>query len=135
VKVSPSLNLMPCPATIALIILIFFIKTLDIYIKNALSFTIMFGPRNIKLFALLRCGLEIHSAVTISFQTLTRSFEQRGTFLFLISNVVVVLLSLFITMYASYVDMILKNVCRLKSQFLMVSICLLAITTSCLIVM
>jgi ABC-type nickel/cobalt efflux system permease component RcnA len=46
-------NLMPCPATIALIILIFFIKMLDIYITNALNFTIKFGPRNIKLFALL----------------------------------------------------------------------------------
>jgi hypothetical protein len=44
-------NLMPCPATTALIILIFFIT--DIYTINALNFTIMFGPRNIKLFALL----------------------------------------------------------------------------------
>jgi len=106
---------------------------LDIYITNALNFTVMFGPRNIKLFALFRCGLVIHSAVAISFQILSQSFEQRWTFLFLICHMVVVLLSLFITLYASYVDMILNNACRLKSQFLMVSICLLEVTTSCLI--
>jgi hypothetical protein len=134
VKASPSLNTMQCPTTIALIIFNIFYQNVIHLHNKCTKFCSNICAQEYKIICITKCGLMIHSAVATSFQTITPSFEQRRTFLFLIYHVVVMFLSLFTTLNASYIRYDFEQcVCILKSQFLMVSICLLAITNSCLI--